>query len=117
MDDQLFRFEDIHVKALLKILNFLSHEFVETKASTKPALPRGKGRPPSKATTKPVVPQMNIESIDLQNRQIIIDSILNCCLYFDQYFKYNYKFGKYWPLLTQILTLVLRRFSGHQDRQ
>ncbi|CAG2120239.1 unnamed protein product, partial [Medioppia subpectinata] len=36
-----------------------------------------------------------IESIDIHNRQLIIDSILNCIQYFDQQFKYNYKFVVY----------------------
>ena len=92
--DRLFNFEEIHVKALLKILNFLNQEIIDHKPAKQ--TPRaGKGRPPTKVVSKPVVSLPTIEAIDPINRHNIIDSILKCCQYFDQYFKYNYKFGKY----------------------
>ncbi|CAG2166205.1 unnamed protein product, partial [Oppiella nova] len=61
--------------------------------------PNRPGRPSaaSKAAAKTLLathppPQTTIETIDARNRQLIVESILNCIQYFDQHFKYNYKF-------------------------
>lgn len=87
----MFQFEEIHLKALIKLLNFINQEFHSSKTITKLS---SKTSTKSKSTPKLTANQLTIQSIEANNKQLVIDSIINCCNYFDQYFKYNYKFGK-----------------------
>jgi hypothetical protein len=90
MDELKFNFEEIHLKALIKLLNYINQEFHSIKSLTKLS---SKKLTKTKSTPKLTTNQLTIASIEAINKQLVIDSIINCCNYFDHYFKYNFKFG------------------------